>query len=468
MEHRNSTRRARVPFSHMLPKAPFRPSQRALSCIVTGYYGHGNFGDELLLEETLRILQGLPFRVSVQVVSGRPNETARRFDVPVVPARGLWRRVMTVARADMVLVGGGSLLKDSSIRGGLSLGAALIDVVLGIMFGRTCLMFGVGIGRIRHRRGRFFLKVLLNRLQLVVVRDGASRKQLADLGVKDSILQLGADLVYSSLAKGTTHRDDASSVRVGVSLPGSDLYWAELESGLSVERLLAAIAIAVETTFHDRHITVVLASLHEGEELSDSSILDDLEVMFTEVDQVVRCDFSRSRLRKVLEEFQSFDIMIAMRFHAVVVASLANVPFLPLVWDEKVRHLCFELGVIDGIVDLREAQEEEIVNRLKGAWVDRVARVESAELCVRELQQRLDRSKSIVENVLTERPTPGLFDRGLGVVLLLSICTSRLSSLVGRTLRQVAKRSQALSLRRLFDMLLFVVRISCRRLSPHS
>jgi polysaccharide pyruvyl transferase CsaB len=438
----SSTRRARVPFSRMLRRTSAGSPKHVRSCMVTGYYGHGNFGDESLLGETLDFLQELPFQVKVQVVSECPLETARRFDVAVVPARNLWRRAMAVARADIVLVGGGGLLKDTSIRGGLSVGAALIDVVLGIVFGRTCLMFGVGMGRIRHRRGRLFLKALLNRLQLLVVRDDASRKQLADLGVKDSILQVGADLVYSNLTKGTTHRDEPSSVRVGVSLPGSDLYWAEVESGLSVDRLLAVIALAVEATFNDRQITVVLASLHEGAEFSDSRVLDDLEAMFTDVDQVVRCDFSRSWVPDVLQEFQSFDIMIAMRFHAVVMASLANVPFLPLVWDEKVWQLCFELGVIDGIVDLREGQEEDIVNRLKDVWTDRVTRVESAQRCVRELHQRLDRSKSLVGNVLTLAPKPGPFDMGLGLILLLSICASRLSSLIGRTLRQVPKRSQ--------------------------
>jgi polysaccharide pyruvyl transferase WcaK-like protein len=224
-----------------------------------------------------------------------------------------------------------------------------------------------------------------------------------------------------------------------VSLSGSDLYWAEMESGLSIQRLLAAIALAVEATFSDIQITVVLVSLHEGGNLSDSSVLDDLEPIFTSVGQVVRCDFSRSRLPDVLEEFQSLDILIAMRFHAIVIASLANVPFLPLVWDEKVWHLCTELGVIDGIVDLREGQQEQIVNRLKGVWTDRGARVQTAEQRVRELQQRLDRSKSIVKNALTLRPKPGLFDRSLGAVLLLFICASRLSSLIGRTLRQLPK-----------------------------
>jgi polysaccharide pyruvyl transferase CsaB len=434
-----STRRACVPFARMLRKSSGGSSQRVRSCIVTGYYGHGNFGDESLLEETLDFLQGLPFPVNIQVVSECATETTRRFDVAVVPTQRFWRRAMAVARADIVLVGGGGLLKDASIRGGVSLGAALIDVVLGVMFGRTCLMFGVGLGRIRHRRGRFFLKVLLNRVQLLIVRDYASRKQLADLGVKDSILQVGADLVYSTLTKGTGHGGEPSSVRVGVSLSGSDLYWAEMESGLSIQRLLAAIALAVEATFSDLQITVVLVSLHEGANLSDSSVLDDLEPIFTSVGQVVRCDFSRSRLPDVLEEFQSLDILIAMRFHAIVIASLANVPFLPLVWDEKVWHLCTELGVIDGIVDLREGQQEQIVNRLKGVWTDRGARVQTAEQRVRELQQRLDRSKSIVKNALTLRPKPGLFDRSLGAVLLLFICASRLSSLIGRTLRQLPK-----------------------------
>lgn len=94
--------------------------------VIAGAYGCGNRGDELMLENLLRDGRAAAPECAVTVLSHRPKETARRFDVDSlyylnVPAI---RRRMKSARA--LVFGGGNLLQDATSRRSLVYYLALL------------------------------------------------------------------------------------------------------------------------------------------------------------------------------------------------------------------------------------------------------------------------------------------------------------------------------------------------------
>src|SRR4051794_37795476 len=98
--------------------------------IVSGYYGHRNFGDEAILERLVHVLQSLS-PCSIAVITHDVHATAKRHSsVRPIPARRLLRRIRELRRAQILLLGGGGIIKDSSPSGGVSVGLALVDIIL--------------------------------------------------------------------------------------------------------------------------------------------------------------------------------------------------------------------------------------------------------------------------------------------------------------------------------------------------
>jgi polysaccharide pyruvyl transferase WcaK-like protein len=82
-----------------------------MRAVLCGYYGMGNGGDEALLAT---LLQMLPASVTPVVFSGNPAETAQRYGVEAVPRKALGPVLKALRGADVLILGGGSLLQDAT------------------------------------------------------------------------------------------------------------------------------------------------------------------------------------------------------------------------------------------------------------------------------------------------------------------------------------------------------------------
>ncbi len=82
--------------------------------LLSGYYGFGNLGDEALLEVIVdRMRRRFP-SAQLEVLSATPQMTAANHRVESTP-RWDWRAIRAaIARADVVLSGGGGLLQDAT------------------------------------------------------------------------------------------------------------------------------------------------------------------------------------------------------------------------------------------------------------------------------------------------------------------------------------------------------------------
>ncbi len=82
--------------------------------LLSGYYGFGNLGDEALLEVIVERMRARFPAVELEVLSATPGVTAARYGVATAP-RWEWRAIRSaIARADVVLSGGGGLLQNAT------------------------------------------------------------------------------------------------------------------------------------------------------------------------------------------------------------------------------------------------------------------------------------------------------------------------------------------------------------------
>ena len=91
--------------------------------LLCGYYGEHNIGDDALLQA---LLSGLPAEAKPCVTAADQQQVQQRFGVSTCDRRSLRSTLSALADCDGLILGGGSLLQDSTSWRSLLYYAALI------------------------------------------------------------------------------------------------------------------------------------------------------------------------------------------------------------------------------------------------------------------------------------------------------------------------------------------------------
>ena len=298
--------------------------------LLCGYYGEHNLGDDALLEALLALL---PADVSPLVTAHDQQLVQQRHRVATVQRRSL-REVLQALRGCRALVlGGGSLLQDSTSFRSLLYYAALISAAR--LQRKPVLLWAQGLGPLRRRRSRALVRALLPMASGISWRDAESARLGRSLGVAASH---GSDAVWSLPRSQWLGRGGPIVVcwRPTPLLVGEA--WRPLLDGL--EQLAEQ---------HDREVLWLPFHQHQ-----DRSLLEDLQAQGLVGEALAR------RSRTVLAErpseatavFRSASLVLAMRLHALILAALSGSPVSALSYDPKVQACAAELGC--GCLDLAD------------------------------------------------------------------------------------------------------------------
>lgn len=163
-----------------------------MSILISGYYGFGNEGDELILEGMLHALA--PWRGQITVLSRNPQATQERHRVRAAsrwqPA-ALWRELHGCR---VLISGGGGLVQDLS-------GPFSPAYYLGLMawaqrLGKRTVAWGQGFVPLAWAFNRRLTRRVLGRADLVIPRDLESAAWCLEQGLAAGGMQAGSDLVW--------------------------------------------------------------------------------------------------------------------------------------------------------------------------------------------------------------------------------------------------------------------------------
>ena len=82
--------------------------------LLLGYYGFGNAGDELILLSLLNEIKHITPETRITVLSNNPHKTSRDYGVRAVNRRNPLALVKEIWATDVVVLGGGGLLQDTT------------------------------------------------------------------------------------------------------------------------------------------------------------------------------------------------------------------------------------------------------------------------------------------------------------------------------------------------------------------
>ena len=290
--------------------------------LLCGYYGEHNLGDDALLEA---VLAQLPQGVQPLVTAADQEAVQQGHGVPTVQRRSLRSVLQALGQCRALVLGGGSLLQDSTSFRSLLYYAALISTAR--LQRKPVLLWAQGLGPLRRRRSRALVRLLLPMATGISWRDSDSARLSRAFGVS---APHGTDAVWSLERQ---HWLGQGGPIVVCWRPTGHL------QGEAWRPYLEALEWLADRS--DRE--VIWLPFHRDQ---DGDLLDQLKAGGWVGESLLR----RSRVvrpqtpAEAMALFRSAGLVVAMRLHALILAALSGSPVSAVSYDPKVQACATELG----------------------------------------------------------------------------------------------------------------------------
>lgn len=361
-----------------------------------GHFGSPNFGNEITLQTILYHLGRRFPKAEVLCICTEPEALAASQKIKTVPisrnyikpwktrtrlAR-LFRRVfigmpselcrwldafMTLRRVDVLIIPGTGLLTDAY---GLS-GWGPYNLFKWSLIAKVCrcklLFVSVGAGPLYSTLGKCFVKSALSLADFRSYRDDASMDYLKSIGFPTNSDRVYPDLVFglpeTMLPLDGNKGGGRTVVGLGlmtyagkysVARPGDAVYRAYLESLVVFARWLLA---------HDYDIRLVIG------EVTDRIVSEEFKALLKsslgQYDEERIVDEPALTVEQLLPQIAATDIVVATRFHNVLLALVLNKPVIAISFHHKCASLMSGMGLAEYGHDINHMNAGRLIEQFQ-------------------------------------------------------------------------------------------------------
>ncbi len=319
--------------------------------LITGYHGYGNTGDEAILIAIKEGIEKMKADISLTALSYNPKFTKSEYGINAVKKFNVFQVLRAVAKCDVLLFGGGTLLQDvSSTR---SLIYYLSILKLAKLFRKRIMIYANGIGPVTKPLNRKLIGKIVNKVDVITLREELSLNELKDMNVTAPPTYITADPVFNLQSESKeTAQDILAREGVPTDKPIVGIAIREWKKSKYGEEYVREIAIACDSLTRSGK-TVLFIPM---EFKADIGISERARAQMEEKSYILSSPY---RPKEILAVVGEMSLIISMRLHSLIFAGIKNVPMLGIVYDPKVEHYIDLLGV-GKAADIRE-------ERLSGA-----------------------------------------------------------------------------------------------------
>jgi len=295
--------------------------------VISGYFGFGNTGDELILLSVVRDLKKIYPATEILVLSKQPSATSAEFNVKSAYRWNVAKVFLALGKKNILICAGGLLQDTTSTRNCLYY---LLVILLGIFRRSRVIVFG-GIGPLKNRITRRITAYLLDRTYAVVCRDKGSMNLLNQLGVKNPKIIFGADPVLGMKpdAEGGRKRiEELTGITSGIILGVVLRNW---QTRTDFSGIIARGLYLLPSKYR-----IILIPFQPADEKLCRSVAEQTSGMAKALEK-----FSPAETAELIA---GLDILVGMRLHSIILAAVSGVPFIAVSYDPKIENFVSELN----------------------------------------------------------------------------------------------------------------------------
>jgi len=295
---------------------------------ILGYYGYDNSGDDAILKSFIDHVQKYHKDLSVVVLSNNPSQTRKLYRVQSVYRFHPLKLPTILSKTRLFITGGGTLVQDGT--SSRSLWYYLSMIKLALKKGAHAVLFANGLGPLTRKKNRKAASEILDRMEVITLRDANAYEQLKSLGVKKPLTKVAVDPVLA-LSPADLSIGYNILKNEGVPLDGNIVAfcirkWKKVKRA---EEILAALADKISLELHAIPLFVPM------------QLPNDLR--FSK--KIVRCMKEKGYVlhgRYSVDESMSIlgntNLIIGMRLHSLIYAANMGLPMVGLAYEPKVDY----------------------------------------------------------------------------------------------------------------------------------
>jgi polysaccharide pyruvyl transferase WcaK-like protein len=359
-----------------------------------GHFGTDNFGNESTLKAILYHIRRMLPSAAVTCICSDPEAAVKTHNIAAVPISGivagrsilnnpLWRLArkvcigipselyrwlkafMVLRKKDMLIVPGTGLLTDAY---GLSRWGPY-NLFKWSLIAKLCcckLAFvSVGVGPIYSGLGKWLVRSSLWLADFRSYRDEASVQYVKRIGFKLNIDRVYPDLVFSlpkAIIPDETKRTRRRVVGLGLmeyagkystEKPNNGVYYAYLDALVIFVRWLLD---------HDYDVRLLIGDLRDVAVTQEFRFL--LKKCSWMEDEGRVINEPPASVEQLLSQLATTDIVVATRFHNVLLALLLNRPVIAISFHDKCASLMSQMGLSEYCQDINQLDANRLIEQL--------------------------------------------------------------------------------------------------------
>ena len=356
--------------------------------LITGYYGFLNSGDDAILTSMCEDIKSLEVDSKITILSKKPSITEEEYKTHSAYRFSFFSVVNEIRRTDVLLMGGGSLLQDATSTRSLIYYLSILGISK--LFGKKCMIYANGIGPIKKPFNRLITKLMVNKVDIITLRESLSLSELNKMGITKPKIRITADPVFSL----PVHEIDTNEILITEGIDTSKPYVAVLfRSWKDIDDYIGKTANICDYIVKDLDMNIIFIPMKYP---TDLIISERIAGAMKENSYILKEKYDNNTIIQIIGKSK---FILSMRLHALLYAALYNVPMIGFIYDPKVKYFLEEIK-ISTIEDITNFEIEDVEKHIDIIFnnYEKIQKTIEAEVSILK-KKALDNRKYLLELV---------------------------------------------------------------------
>ncbi len=299
--------------------------------VLSGYYGFRNSGDDAILKMIIQDIRAIDPKLGITILSNRPADTKRIYSVNAVNRWNFFaiRKVMKDSR--LFISGGGSVIQD--VTSTKSLLYYLCLILMAKRYGNKVMLYANGIGPVRKKANQKRAKNVLNRVDVITLREEDSQDILNEMGVINPKTVVTCDPV---VALKDIDIDQAETLLYRHNLFGKPYVIVSLREWKTIPIFEAELLEGLKEIKRKHGCELLFLPMQHPHDVA-------INQKYAKLTDSV-CITKRLSADMCIGLAKHSLLAVGMRLHILIYAFAANVPSIGLAYDPKVESVMRYFG----------------------------------------------------------------------------------------------------------------------------
>lgn len=362
---------------------------RCHKVLMSGYYGFNNSGDDAILLSIHANMRKLNQKTKITVLANNPLQTKQKYGVDVVYRYNIFSVIKAIKNCDVLISGGGSLLQDRTSTRSIVYYLSIIKCAK--LFGKKVMLYANGIGPVTKPKNRRLVKNVVNKADIITLREENSLDELRSMGVNNPNSYVTADPVFT-LDSITRQKAEKILREQGIPMD-KPIVGVSVRNWKDVDKFITDFAVLCDRVHDELHRNIVFIPMQVPNDINMSRLV---QSRMKSESFILRDDATPFETMGIIG---LMDFVMSMRLHTLIFAAKQRIPLIGFSYDPKIDFYLKEFSMPSG-GDVDNYNIEDAFRKIKAMIENREAYVEKLDEAVRGLERLAEKNEDYLVELL--------------------------------------------------------------------